>query len=149
MYVPKITIKADCAAAIPTRAHPTDAGADLRSMIHVELDPGEQCMIDTGVSVAITPGFVGLIFNRSSQGRSGLVIPNSVGVIDSDYRGNLKVILKNTATCAQTINIGDRIAQLVIVPIIVPTFELFEGSEEDWKYSTARGTGGFGSTGNG
>ena len=88
----------------PIRAHATDAGADLRSMESVEIYPGEQKMVDTGVAVMIPPNFVGLVFNRSSQGKIGVQIANSVGVIDSDYRGNIKVLLKNTGDDPYTIN---------------------------------------------
>lgn len=147
MHVPKIMIKRDSPLHEPSRAHPTDAGADLRSTEMVEIPPGEQYLVDTGVAVAIPPRFVGLLFNRSSQGKKGLVIPNSVGVIDSDYRGNIKVLLKNTTFDNQCLVLGERVAQLVIVPIILPMFEVFKGTDEEWKTSTARGTGGFGSTG--
>ncbi len=136
-------IKLDDPRAKPYRAHPTDAGADLFSSEKVNLYPGEQKMVDTGVAVAIPEGFVGLIYNRSSQGKLGISIPNSVGIIDSDYRGNLKVILKNNSSEPYFIErYSTRIAQLVITPIMLPEWEVV-GSLDD----TARGTGGFGSTG--
>lgn len=140
-------IKLENASCRPTRAHDTDAGADLYSTQDHYLLPGMQHMFDTGVSVAIPNGMVGLIFNRSSQGKIGVQIPNSVGVIDSDYRGNLKVILNNTGT--QTYHVQKyktKICQLVIVPIWIPVFKEFVGTDDSWN-NTARGTGGFGSSG--
>lgn len=129
----------------PIRAHATDAGADLRSMESVEIYPGEQKMVDTGVAVMIPPNFVGLVFNRSSQGKIGVQIANSVGVIDSDYRGNIKVLLKNTGDDPYTINqFETRIAQLVIVPVLLADY--VDTHPDDWE-NTQRGTGGFGSTG--
>jgi dUTP pyrophosphatase len=80
------------------------------------------------------------VYNRSSQGKKGIVIPHGVGVIDSDYRGNLKVLLKNISDDPYKISTGDRIAQLVIQPVVLVTFK------DIWN-DTQRGTGGFGSTG--
>lgn len=126
---------------LPRRAHPTDAGADLVSAESCELSPGEQRMIDTGVAVKIPVGCVGYVFNRSSQGKLGIGIPHSVGVIDSDYRGNIKVILKNNGSAAYSITAGEtRIAQLVVQPVLLCNFV------DAWN-DTERGTGGFGSTG--
>lgn len=127
-------------AKLPQRAHRTDAGADLFSYEEHEIYPQEQKLVDTGIAIKIPEGFVGLIYNRSSQGKKGITIPHSVGVIDSDYRGNLKVLLKNIGDDPYKISVGDRIAQLVIQRV-----ELF-GFKDTWN-DTARGTGGFGSTG--
>ena len=127
-------------AFLPQRANPTDAGADLMSTETVEIYSGEQKMIDTGVAVKIPEGYAGFVFNRSSQGKKGITIPHSVGVIDSDYRGNIKVLLKNISEDRYEIKRGDRIAQLVILPVLLPTFV------DAWN-DTERGTGGFGSTG--
>ena len=127
-------------AVLPQRAHPTDAGADLCALDAHEIYPGEQKLVDTGVAVKIPEGFVGLIYNRSSQGKKGITIPHSVGVIDSDYRGNLKVLLKNISEDPYLIVAGDRIAQLVIQPVVLADFY------DSWN-DTQRGTGGFGSTG--
>lgn len=141
----KIEIKCNDARLVPTRAHPTDAGADLKSNITIVLHPGEQYMFDTGVAIKIPINHVGMIFNRSSQGKLGVQIPNSVGIIDSDYRGNLKVILRNTGALPyEVIAFETKIAQLVIVPISIPEFVY--GDYANWN-DTARGTGGFGSTG--
>lgn len=126
---------------LPRRAHATDAGADLTSAETCEIYPGEQRMVDTGVAVKIPAGYVGYVFNRSSQGKIGVQIPHSVGVIDSDYRGNIKVILKNTGEDPYQIKAGEtRIAQLVISPVMLAEFV------DTWN-DTERGSGGFGSTG--
>jgi dUTP pyrophosphatase len=140
--IPEPTI--DCqlqpGARLPERAHPTDAGADLFALEAYEIYPGEQKLVDTGVAVKIPRGFAGFIFNRSSQGKKGITIPHSVGVIDSDYRGNLKVLLKNIGEDPHLVEPGDRIAQLVVQRVELPTFR------DAWN-DTQRGTGGFGSTG--
>ena len=128
-------------AQLPKRAHRTDAGADLFSYEECEIYPGEQKLVDTGIAIKIPEGYGGFIFNRSSQGKKGITIPHSVGVIDSDYRGNLKVLLKNIGEDPYKILVGDRIAQLVIQPVQLVDFK------DIWN-DTARGTGGFGSTGN-
>ena len=127
-------------ARLPKRAHPSDAGADLFSHDDCEIYPGEQKLVDTGIAIKIPEGYGGFIFNRSSQGKKGITIPHSVGVIDSDYRGNLKVLLKNISEDPYKIEVGDRIAQLVIMPVLLPEFK------DIWN-DTQRGTGGFGSTG--
>jgi dUTP pyrophosphatase len=137
---PVIDCRADRPELIPVRAHPTDAGADLKSRDAVQIYPGEQAMVRTGVSVKIPSGYAGFVFNRSSQGRTGITIPHSVGVIDSDYRGEILVVLKNTSEDVYTIKPGDRIAQLVIIPVVLANFK------DTWN-DTVRGTGGFGSTG--
>ena len=130
----------------PQRAHPTDAGADLRSAETLMLAPGNSKLFDTGVAVKIPEGFVGLIFNRSSQGKQGIKLANSVGVIDADYRGNLKVLLENHSTqnTYHVVAYETKIAQLVIVPVVLASFDLVD--EDNWN-DTARGVGGFGSTG--
>jgi len=124
---------------LPVRAHPTDAGADLASAEQVDIYPGEQSMIDCGVAVKVPSGYAGFVFNRSSQGKRGISIPHSVGVIDTDYRGNIKVILKNNSDEVYQVKVGDRIAQLVIMPILLVNFV------DIWN-DTERGAGGFGST---
>jgi dUTP pyrophosphatase len=137
---PTIACQVQPGARLPQRAHPNDAGADLFSCENCEVYPGEQKLVDTGVAVKIPRGFAGFIFNRSSQGKRGITIPHSVGVIDADYRGNLKVLLKNISEDPYTIEAGDRIAQLVVQRVELPTFY------DAWN-DTQRGTGGFGSTG--
>ena len=135
-----VECRVDSAEFLPQRANPTDAGADLRSTEECEIYSGEQKMIDTGVAVKIPQGYAGFVFNRSSQGKKGITIPHSVGVIDSDYRGNIKVLLKNISEDRYEIKRGDRIAQLVIMPVLLVDFV------DAWN-DTERGTGGFGSTG--
>lgn len=140
IHEPSIDCQLQPGAKLPQRAHPSDAGADLFSLEAHEIYPGEQKLVDTGVAVKIPPGFAGFIFNRSSQGKKGITIPHSVGVIDADYRGNLKVLLKNISEDPYLIGEGDRIAQLVIMPVLLAKFK------DIWN-DTQRGTGGFGSTG--
>lgn len=137
---PVISCQLQPGARLPERAYPTDAGADLFALESYEIYPGEQKLVDTGVAIKIPPGFAGFIYNRSSQGRRGISIPHSVGVIDADYRGNLKVVLKNISEDPYLIQAGDRIAQLVVQRVELPTFR------DAWN-DTQRGTGGFGSTG--
>jgi dUTP pyrophosphatase len=127
-------------AQLPYRAHPTDAGADLMSNEDLEIYPNEQKLVDTGIAIKIPQGFAGFVYNRSSQGKKGITIPHSVGVIDSGYRDTIKVLLKNIGDDPYKITAGDRIAQLVIQKV-----ELV-GFKDIWNDST-RGTGGFGSTG--
>jgi dUTP pyrophosphatase len=137
---PVIECRVDDAAYLPQRAHPTDAGADLRSTEAYTLVYGEQKLFDTGVAVKIPEGYGGFVFNRSSQGKRGITIPHSVGVVDSDYRGNIKVILKNLGDEPYEIKVGDRIAQLVVMPVLLCGFV------DAWN-DTERGANGFGSTG--
>lgn len=128
---------------LPARAHASDAGADLRSMENACILPGEMQMLDTGICIAIPVGYVGLVYNRSSQGKIRVTLANSVGVIDSDYRGPVKVLLVNEGKHPYTINAFDtRIAQLVVTPIVLADF-----IEVTSLNDTSRGTGGFGSTG--
>jgi dUTP pyrophosphatase len=127
-------------AKLPQRAHHSDAGADLFSYEDCEIYPGEQKLVDTGIAIKIPQGFGGFVYNRSSQGKKGITIPHSVGVIDSGYRDTIKVLLKNIGDDPYKISTGDRIAQLVVQKV-----ELV-GFKDIWNDST-RGTGGFGSTG--
>lgn len=138
--LPVIDCKTDDPLFLPQRAHSTDAGADLSSTEALEIYPQEQKLVDTGVAVKIPEGYAGFVFNRSSQGKRGITIPHSVGVIDSDYRGNIKIILKNIGDEPYRIERGDRVAQLVIMPVLLCGFV------DSWN-DTERGTNGFGSTG--
>lgn len=131
----------------PKRANPSDAGADLVSIKDMEIYPGEKYMVDTGVAIRIPVGYVGLVFNRSSQGKLRVVLTNGTGVIDADYRGNIKVILANDGVDPYKITAFDtRIAQLTIVPVMLANFTEFKGANDEWL-NTTRGIGGFGSTG--
>lgn len=124
---------------LPQRAHRTDAGADLFSAQTLTLNPGEQSLVDTGVAIKIPPGYGGFILNRSSQRVKGITSLGT-GLIDSDYRGRLKVFLVNEGADEYKIIAGEtRIAQLVIIPVMLCGFE-------DYWNDTERGTGGFGST---
>ena len=131
--------------ARPFRAHATDAGSDLFSINSIDIKPGEMSLIDTGVAVKIPTGYAGFVFNRSSQGKIQVSIANGTGVIDSDYRGNILVRLKNNGDESYIIKEFDtRIAQLVILPIAIPIF-IVHSDESTWL-DTERGLGGFGST---
>jgi dUTP pyrophosphatase len=111
----------------------------------IVLGPGEQAIVSTGLRVWIDkPGYAGFMFARSGMGVKGLVLGNGTGVIDSDYQGDLKMCLWNRSDEAITINAGDRVAQLVIMPVLTGyKMEVVESFETE----TERGTGGFGSTG--
>jgi dUTP pyrophosphatase len=129
---------------LPTYAHPGDAGADLVSTVDVLLDPGERAMVPTGLSMAIPEGYVGLVHPRSGlAARLGLSIVNTPGTIDSGYRGEVTVLLVNLdRTTPIKLSRGDRIAQLVVQRVEQARFV-----EVDALPETARGAGGYGSTG--
>lgn len=132
-------------AIIPTYGSVEAAGSDLYACLPeaVTIAPGETAWIPTGIALEVPKGCAGLVYARSSLGvKRGLAPANKVGVIDSDYRGEIKVVLLNHGTEAQTIAHGERIAQFVITPVLTPTYQ--EVSELS---DTCRGTGGFGSTG--
>ena len=134
----------DPAARVPERAHDGDAGWDLRAIEAARLKPAERVAIGTGVSVAIPPGMAGLVLPRSGTAlRSGIALVNSPGLIDSGYRGELRVILLNTDPQTEfAVEPGDRIAQLVFIDL--PNVEL---KRVDRLPDTERGEGGFGSSG--
>ena len=129
---------------LPRYARAGDAGADLRAAEAVRLEPGERALIGTGVAVAIPEGHVGLVTPRSGlAARTGLSIVNSPGVIDSGYRGEIKVSLINLDRhTAIELAAGDRVAQLLILPVVSATFEPVAILDQ-----TERGSGGHGSTG--
>ena len=132
-------------AVIPTYGTEYSAGADLYALIDgcLEIAPHETKFIHTGISVEIPEGYCGLIFARSSMGaKRGLAPANKVGVIDSDYRGEIMVTLHNHSEIPATVESGERIAQLAIVPFLKAEF-----CEADELNNTERGAGGFGSTG--
>lgn len=133
----------DYEAKMPTRGSEYAAGYDLYANEYVGIAAGTCEFIGTGVAVAIPEGYVGLVFARSGLAcRQGLRPANCVGVIDSDYRGEIKVCLYNDGNQTRFVDPGDRIAQLVLVPHINPELKVVEELPE-----TARGEGGFGSTG--
>jgi dUTP pyrophosphatase len=132
------------AARPPAQAHDGDAGYDLHAAEAVTLAPGERASVGTGIAVAIPAGQAGLVVPRSGlAARHGISVVNAPGLIDSGYRGELRVLLLNTdRTEAFAVGAGDRIAQLVLVDVGTPELE-----EVDELDETARGAGGFGSTG--
>jgi dUTP pyrophosphatase len=134
----------DPGAELPARAHPGDAGLDLRSTIAIEIAPGERAKVPTGVAVAIPEGHAGLVLPRSGLATErGLTLANAPGLIDAGYRGEVICSIVNLDRDeAVTIERGDRIAQLVV--IAVPDVEPVWVSDLS---ETTRGVGGFGSTG--
>lgn len=132
-------------AVLPTYGSPDAAGADLYACIeeYVVIPAGKTIFIPTGLALEVPAGCAGLIYARSSMGtKRGLAPANKVGVIDSDYRGQVMVALHNHGQEDQIVQPGERIAQLLITPVFTPGF-----SEVDELSETVRGTGGFGSTG--
>ncbi len=132
-------------ATVPTYGSPYAAGADLYACIggRVEIAPHETKLIPTGIAMEIPTGFAGLIYARSGiAAKRGLAPANKVGVIDSDYRGEIMVALHNHTDLMQSIENGERIAQMVITPYITADFVASEKLDD-----TERGEGGFGSTG--
>ena len=129
-------------AELPTRAHPTDAGLDLAASEATHIAPGVVTLVPTGIAVAIPEGHVGILAARSSLAtKKSMTLANGVGVIDPDYRGEILVPLVSLRGM-NTIPRGERIAQLVIVPCVIPTLDVVPTLPE-----TVRGAGGFGSTG--
>lgn len=140
--------KTDENAKIPTYGSEFAAGADLYAVVHneekkIEILPGETAFIDTGIAMEIPDGYVGLVYARSGLScKQGLAPANKVGVIDSDYRGNIMVALYNQSNEARIVSEGDRIAQIIIQPV-----EQFGFKVKGNLSNTIRGIGGFGSSG--
>lgn len=137
--------KLDERAVVPAYASAMAAGADLYACLDeaVTIAPNETKLIHTGLAMAIPEGIAGLIYARSGlASKRGLAPANKVGVVDSDYRGEVMVALHNHGTVPQTVEHGERIAQLVLAPVIVADFNVVDDLD-----STERGEGGFGSTG--
>lgn len=133
-------IKLDDGAYMPERAHDTDAGLDIRSPIAATVFPKDSVIIDTGIHIELSNNTVGML-----KSKSGLNIKHDItseGVIDVGYTGSIVVKLYNHGNKPYSIKRGDKITQLVIMPIVYPGIELVENLEE-----TERGNGGFGSTG--
>ena len=134
------------AATVPTYGSAFAAGADLYACTGgetVNFAPGETKMIHTGIALEIPQGYAGLVYARSGiASKRGLAPANKVGVVDSDYRGEIMVSIHNHSNQSQQIVDGERIAQLVITPFLAVEF-----TETDTLSETARGEGGFGSTG--
>lgn len=130
-------------AEVPTRAHPTDAGLDLAASETTQVAPRVVTLVPTGIAVAIPAGHVGLLAARSSlAAKKAMTLANGVGVIDSDYRGEIKIPIIPLDGCHNLIQAGQKIAQLIIMPIALPTVEVVDELPD-----SERGHGGFGSTG--
>ena len=132
-------------AKLPTYGSAEAAGADLYACLEepVTIDPGETAWISTGIALEVPKGCAGLVYARSSLGaKRGLAPANKVGVIDSDYRGEIRVVLFNHGKVPQVVENGERVAQFLITPVLTPPYvEVEDLSQSD------RGVGGFGSTG--
>ncbi len=132
-------------AVLPTFGSKEAAGADLYACLDsdVTIAPGQTAFIPTGLAMELPIGFAGLIYARSGLAcKRGLAPANKVGVVDSDYRGEFMVALHNHGTEPQTVSAGERIAQLVVTPVLIPEY-----TEVESLCETSRGAGGFGSTG--
>ena len=132
-------------AMLPTYGTAGAAGADLYACLNepIVIQPGASAFVPTGLAMEIPYGYAGLIYARSGLAcKRGLAPANKVGVVDSDYRGEFMVVLYNHGCEAQTVEHGERIAQLVIAPVFTPGFQEVEGLSD-----TVRSAGGFGSTG--
>lgn len=132
------------ASEIPVYAHPGDAGADLVAAEALRLEPGQRALVATGVRIALPDGYVAFVVPRSGlAAKHGITIVNAPGTVDAGYRGEIKVSLLNTdSESAYDVAVGDRIAQLIVMPVprvrFLPVDELSDST---------RGEGGFGSTG--
>ena len=142
--VPVLVKRLDPGLPLPARAHPGDAGVDLRAAAEVTLGPGERAVVPTGVAIALPDGYAAFVHPRSGlAARHGVTIVNAPGTVDAGYRGEVKVTLLNTDRAHPVrFGRGDRIAQLVIQRVAVPVFHEVESLP-----GSARGDGGFGSTG--
>lgn len=129
-------------AQLPTRGSKDAAGLDLYCPFHIKVPADSQKKIPLGVAVEIPKGYMGLLVPRSSMSKTPLRCANSVGVIDADYRGELSIVYENVSCKDYEVARGDRIAQLIIVPIAIVDVE-----EAQTLSETERGVGGYGSTG--
>ena len=136
-------LKLDQRAKMPTLGSPSAAGADIYALEGFTVKAGETVLAKTGLAAEIPEGYVGLMCARSGIAlKRGLAPANKVGIVDSDYRGELMVAIHNHSNTDQSIEAGERMAQLVIVPYLRAEYELADTLSE-----TSRGEGGFGSTG--
>jgi dUTP pyrophosphatase len=130
-------------AIVPARTRAGDAGYDLRATERVSIPPGGRRLIGTGIAIALPEGVAGLVTPRSGLAiEHGLTLLNAPGLIDPNYRGEIKVILHNAGDRRYTVEIGDRIAQLLLVPYLAPELQVV-----DALGATERGADGFGSSG--
>jgi len=128
-----------------TKAHPEDAGYDLRARTTQTIQPGERTLIGTGVAVKFPAGTVGMVHSRSGLALKGIAVANAPGVVDAGFTGEIGVILENRSKTPYVAHEGDRIAQLV--PLELAPLELQAVPHEKFDTDTARGANGFGSTG--
>ena len=145
MNVPVNIKKLKSNATIPTYGSAYAAGADLYACIDepITIEPQQTILVPTGLAMEVPEGYAGLIYARSGlASKKGLAPANKVGVVDADYRGEVMVALHNHSGVAATIEVNERIAQLVIAPFLAASF-----TEVDELSDTVRGAGGFGSTG--
>lgn len=141
--LPVQVVRLDSAPGIPEYATAAAAGLDLRSAVDFTLEPGARTLVPTGLIIAIPDGFEGQVRPRSGLAmKHGVTVLNAPGTIDSDYRGELKVLLVNLGDRTVAFERGERIAQLVIAPVVRATLVVVETLT-----STERGAGGFGSSG--
>ncbi|HIR31714.1 MAG TPA: dUTP diphosphatase [Candidatus Faecousia faecavium] len=132
-------------AKLPTYGTAGAAGADLYACLEqpITIQPGQTAFLPTGIALEVPQGCAGLVYARSGLAcKQGLAPANKVGVVDSDYRGEITVALHNHGPQPQTIHSGDRIAQFIITPVLTPVYQ-----ETEELSATARNCGGFGSTG--
>ena len=131
-------------ATVPTYGTEFSAGADLYNLdTPVTIEPHATVLIHTGIAMEIPEGYCGLIFARSGlASKRGLAPANKVGVVDADYRGEIMVALHNHTNAPATVDAGERVAQIAIVPFLKCEFDVVDELSD-----TVRGTGGFGSTG--
>jgi dUTP pyrophosphatase len=137
-------VRLDGRARVPTRAHEGDAGLDLYALDDASLDPGQRASVGTGIAIELPDGHAGLVLPRSGlAARHGIALVNAPGLIDSGYRGEVRVLVLNTDRGERfAIAAGDRIAQLVVIRVATP-----EVIEVEHLTQSARGAGGFGSSG--
>lgn len=141
----KVLIELSPGAEMPRYATVDSAGMDLCAYVDVELQPMERRLVPTGVKMVIPPGFEGQVRPRSGLAlKRGIGMVNAPGTIDADYRGEIGVLLINFSDCVVQLSKGERIAQIVICPVVQANLEPIETVMD---YPTARGEGGFGSTG--
>ncbi len=132
-------------AKLPTYGSSEAAGADLYACLEraITVAPGETAWVPTGIALEVSKGCAGLVYARSGMAcKRGLAPANKVGVIDSDYRGEITVVLYNHGNEPQTVSPGERIAQIIITPVMMPPY-----TEAEELSDTQRNLGGFGSTG--
>jgi dUTP pyrophosphatase len=133
-------MKLDPTATLPTRAHSTDCGLDIYTLEEANVEPGQGRVFKTGIAGEFLPGYVGMLTDRSSMAKKGFKLAG--GIIDPGYTGELMVVLRNITNSTLTVSSGDRIAQLLIIPIETP--EVLEVTELS---NSERSSKGFGSSG--